>query len=124
VNWANKDRLPEAALAALLDTFHEVSLDPAHVEGDMLGAAYGYLLREFAEASGKKARDFFTPRPVVHLLTGCDLDAPRNGGEIGRERLVPPGRSSHWYWWLCGGHQDRSHLWSDWNPCCKLQCRA
>jgi type I restriction enzyme M protein len=81
VNWANKDRLPEAALVALLDTFHEVQLDPAHVEGDMLGAAYEYLLREFAEASGKKAGEFFTPRPVVHLLVRI-LD-PQPGESVG-----------------------------------------
>lgn len=68
VNWANKDRLPETALVALLDAFHSTKLDPDHVEGDMLGAAYEYLLREFAEASGKKAGEFFTPRHVVHLL--------------------------------------------------------
>lgn len=68
VNWGNKDRLPETALTALLDAFHGVTLDPAHVEGDLLGTAYEYLLREFAEASGKKAGEFFTPRHVVHLL--------------------------------------------------------
>ncbi|WP_290513814.1 class I SAM-dependent DNA methyltransferase [Aeromicrobium sp.] len=81
VNWANKDRLPETALAALLDTFHEVRLDPAHVSGDMLGAAYEYLLREFAEASGKKAGEFFTPRHVVHLLVRI-LD-PQPGESVG-----------------------------------------
>lgn len=68
INWANTDRLPESALAALLDAFHGIILDPDHVRGDMLGAAYEYLLREFAEASGKKAGEFFTPRHVVHLL--------------------------------------------------------
>mgnify|MGYP002584969435 CR=1 FL=1 len=67
-NWGNKDRLPESALVALLDAFHPVTFDPDHVQGDMLGAAYEYLLREFAEASGKKAGEFFTPRHVVHLL--------------------------------------------------------
>jgi type I restriction enzyme M protein len=81
VNWANKDRLPETALAALLDTFHEVKLDPDHVSGDMLGAAYEYLLREFAEASGKKAGEFFTPRHVVHLLVRI-LD-PQPGESVG-----------------------------------------
>lgn len=81
VNWANKDRLPETALAALLDTFHEVQLDPAHVSGDMLGSAYEYLLREFAEASGKKAGEFFTPRHVVHLLVRI-LD-PQPGESVG-----------------------------------------
>ncbi|TFD17864.1 class I SAM-dependent DNA methyltransferase [Cryobacterium sp. TMT4-10] len=68
VNWANKERLPESALADLLDAFDKLTLDPTHISGDMLGAAYEYLLREFAEASGKKAGEFFTPRHVVHLL--------------------------------------------------------
>lgn len=68
VNWANTERLPESALAGLLDAFHGLQLDRDHVKGDMLGNAYEYLLREFAEASGKKAGEFFTPRHVVHLL--------------------------------------------------------
>lgn len=68
VNWGNTDRLPETALTGLLDAFHAAKLDPAHIKGDLLGAAYEYLLREFAEASGKKAGEFFTPREVVHLL--------------------------------------------------------
>jgi type I restriction enzyme M protein len=80
-NWANKDRLPESALVALLDTFHGVRLDPDGVSGDMLGAAYEYLLREFAEASGKKAGEFFTPRHVVHLLVKI-LD-PQPGDAVG-----------------------------------------
>ena len=80
VNWANTDRLPESALAALLDAFHGVTLDADHVDGDLLGAAYEYLLREFAEASGKKAGEFFTPRHVVHLLVKI-LD-PKPGESI------------------------------------------
>lgn len=80
VNWANQDRLPQSALKALLDTFHGVRLDPESVDGDMLGSAYEYLLREFAEASGKKAGEFFTPRHVVHLLVKI-LD-PRPGESI------------------------------------------
>lgn len=80
INWANKDRLPEAALIALLDVFQGKPLDPDHVEGDMLGAAYEYLLREFAEASGKKAGEFFTPRHVVHLLV--KILQPKPGDSI------------------------------------------
>ncbi|WP_009883786.1 type I restriction-modification system subunit M [Brevibacterium aurantiacum] len=80
INWANKDRLPENALTDLLDAFHSVRLDPDHVEGDMLGAAYEYLLREFAEASGKKAGEFFTPRHVVHLLV--KILQPQSGDSI------------------------------------------
>lgn len=80
VNWANQDRLPQTALTALLNSFHGVRLDPDSVGGDMLGSAYEYLLREFAEASGKKAGEFFTPRHVVHLLVKL-LD-PKPGDSI------------------------------------------
>lgn len=80
VQWANQERLPQSALAALLSTFHAVRLDPDSVSGDMLGSAYEYLLREFAEASGKKAGEFFTPRHVVHLLVKI-LD-PKPGDTI------------------------------------------
>jgi type I restriction enzyme M protein len=69
VAWANKDRLPEHALLRLVEIFNGIPLDPATVSHDMLGQAYEYLLREFAEASGKKAGEFFTPRAVVRLLT-------------------------------------------------------
>jgi type I restriction enzyme M protein len=80
VNWGNKERLPESALVALLDAFHAVTLDPDHLQGDMLGAAYEYLLREFAEASGRRAGEFFTPRHVVHLLVKI-LD-PKPGDKV------------------------------------------
>jgi type I restriction enzyme M protein len=80
VNWANQERLPESALTGLLDAFDRLTLDPEHVNGDMLGAGYEYLLREFAEASGKKAGEFFTPRHVVHLLV--KLLQPKPGESI------------------------------------------
>ena len=80
VNWANTDRLPETALVALLRAFDKLRLDAATVTGDMLGSAYEYLLREFAEASGKKAGEFFTPRHVVHLIVM--LLNPRSGESI------------------------------------------
>lgn len=67
--WANTDRLPERALRDLIDAFHRLgTLDPDHVPNDLLGGAYEYLLRQFADESGKKAGEFFTPRAVVRLL--------------------------------------------------------
>lgn len=68
VAWGNKERLPETALLKLIDTFNGVTLNTTTVSNDMLGAAYEYLLRQFADASGKKAGEFFTPREVVRLL--------------------------------------------------------
>lgn len=66
--WGNKERLPEPSLIALLDAFNGVTLDPEHVSNDLLGEAYEYLLKNFADESGKKAGEFFTPRQVVDLL--------------------------------------------------------
>ena len=68
VAWANKERLPEANLLNLVDTFDTVTLNPEAVPNDLLGAAYEYLLRQFADESGKKAGEFFTPRAVVRML--------------------------------------------------------
>lgn len=68
VAWGNKERLPESSLINLIDTFDRLTLNPEAVPNDLLGAAYEYLLREFADESGKKAGEFFTPRAVVRLL--------------------------------------------------------
>lgn len=69
VQWANKEKLPEPALKNVLKEFSSLNLDPEHAPGDVLGAAYEYLLKYFADESGKKAGEFFTPRSVVRLLT-------------------------------------------------------
>ena len=69
VAWGNKEKLPEPSLLALLDAFGTLDLSPSKVGNDVLGAAYEYLLKQFADASGQKAGEFFTPRAVVRLLT-------------------------------------------------------
>jgi type I restriction-modification system DNA methylase subunit len=38
------------------------------VEPDILGRAYEYLLREFAEGSGQSAGEFYTPKEVGTLM--------------------------------------------------------
>lgn len=78
--WGNKERLPETALTALIDAFNGLLLNPDHVTNDLLGSAYEYLLQKFADESGKKAGEFFTPRQVVHLLVGI-LD-PKSGESV------------------------------------------
>jgi type I restriction enzyme M protein len=50
------------------------------VEPDMLGNAYEYLIKHFADLTNKKAGEFYTPRSVVHLL-GLILD-PHEGETI------------------------------------------
>ena len=68
VAWGNKERIPEPNLLNLIDSFDTLTLNPDVVSNDLLGAAYEYLLKQFADESGKKAGEFFTPRAVVHTL--------------------------------------------------------
>ena len=35
---------------------------------DLLGAAYEYLMRDFADSAGKKGGEFYTPRSVVRMM--------------------------------------------------------
>jgi type I restriction enzyme M protein len=80
VDWADKDRIPEVNLRNLLDAFNGLTLNRTVVTNDMLGAAYEYLLKQFADESGRKAGEFFTPRAVVHLL--IQLLEPQPGESI------------------------------------------
>lgn len=47
---------------------------------DLLGAAYEYLLKHFADESGKKGGQFYTPNQVVRLLV--QLIKPQEGMSI------------------------------------------
>jgi len=78
--WANKQVLPEERLLAVLDVFSSLKLDPGSVTHDLLGNAYEYLLKNFADESGKKAGEFFTPREVVRLMV--QLLDPKAGESI------------------------------------------
>jgi hypothetical protein len=69
VAWGNKEKLPEPSVMALLDAFGSLDLSPSKVGNDVLGNAYEYLLKQFADSSGAKAGEFFTPRAVVRLLS-------------------------------------------------------
>ena len=47
---------------------------------DLLGAAYEYLIKFFADSAGKKGGEFYTPNEVVRLLV--QLVKPQAGMEI------------------------------------------
>ena len=85
VQWANKDKLPEHTLMNVIEEFSTLDLSPNNAPGDVLGAAYEYLLKYFADTSGKKAGEFFTPRSVVRLLT---LILDPKEGESGNDPTV------------------------------------
>ncbi|MEU8028034.1 class I SAM-dependent DNA methyltransferase [Streptomyces sp. NPDC049099] len=79
-SWGDQERLPEQALVNMIKAFNSITLNPATVDNDLLGAGYEYLLKQFADESGKKAGEFFTPREVVNLVIGL-LD-PQPGESV------------------------------------------
>ena len=78
--WSNKNKLSDALLINLIEHFSQYDLGNENVEPDMLGQAYEYLIKHFADLTNKKAGEFYTPRSVVHLL-GLIL-APHEGETI------------------------------------------
>jgi type I restriction enzyme M protein len=80
VQWSNKDRLPDRLLVDLVDHFSGMNLSNAAVPNDVLGDAYEYLIKKFADLTNKKAGEFYTPRSVVRLMVNI-LD-PRTGETV------------------------------------------
>lgn len=78
--WTNKERLSDELLRDLLEHFSRLSLSNAHAKSDVLGQAYEYLIKKFADSTNKKAGEFYTPRTVVRLM--IDILDPRAGETI------------------------------------------
>jgi len=72
--WSNKNKLSDRLLVDLIEHFSQYTLANENVDPDMLGQAYEYLIKHFADLTNKKAGEFYTPRSVVHLL-GLILNA-------------------------------------------------
>jgi len=72
--------ISDERLKMLIDVLGRYRLGLKDVEPDILGRAYEYLLRKFAEGSGQSAGEFYTPREVAILMSYI-LD-PRPAQEI------------------------------------------
>jgi len=64
-----KTRLKDQQLVDLIHHFNKYRLRNEDFEfPDLLGAAYEYLLKEFADSAGKKGGEFYTPTHVKTLM--------------------------------------------------------
>ncbi len=64
-----KTRLKDQQLIDLIHHFNKYKLTPENFEfPDLLGAAYEYLLKDFADSAGKKGGEFYTPAQVKRLM--------------------------------------------------------
>lgn len=69
VNTKGDKVLSDEVLSEMLKDFNRMPLTDDQFEfPDLLGAAYEFLIKYFAESAGKKGGEFYTPAPVVHLM--------------------------------------------------------
>lgn len=61
--------ISDEKLRLLIDILGRYRLGLQDVEPDILGRAYEYLLRKFAEGSGQSAGEFYTPREIAILMS-------------------------------------------------------
>lgn len=85
-----KTSIPDEKLAEFIQHFEKIPLHDEDFEfPDLMGAAYEYLIKYFADSAGKKGGEFYTPTEVVNLLT--NLIEPTEGMSI-----YDP---TSWIWW-------------------------
>lgn len=79
--YGDKRILTDATLQRLLRHFNQYRLGNADLyKADMLGDAYEYLIKQFADDAGKKGGEFYTPKAVVQLVV--ELIDPQPGHSV------------------------------------------
>jgi type I restriction enzyme M protein len=80
-NYNDKERVPDKKLSQLLLLFDTINLSNDNLENrDVLGNAYEYLIKQFADEGGKKGGEFYTPQEVVKTLV--EILKPHEGDRI------------------------------------------
>ena len=76
-----KTKLKDNQLVDLINHFNKYKLTADNFEfPDLLGAAYEYLLKKFADSAGKKGGEFYTPPEVKKLMV--QLVKPQEGKTV------------------------------------------
>lgn len=79
--YGDKRVLSDATLQRLLRHFNQYKLGNQDMyKADMLGDAYEYLIKQFADDAGKKGGEFYTPKAVVQLVV--ELIDPQPGHAV------------------------------------------
>lgn len=77
--FGDKEKLSDELLQRLLRHFNQYSLRNSDLEShDLLGDAYEYLIKMFADDAGKKGGEFYTPRGVVELIVKLIKPEPKH----------------------------------------------
>lgn len=77
---SGRSLIPNEVVHALIQHFDEHDLSNRSVPADILGRAYEFLIKKFADDAGAKAGEFFTPPEVVDTLVR--ILEPRSGDTV------------------------------------------
>ena len=79
-NWTDKTKLSDERLKDLVEHMSKIKVGNNDYAADVMGDAYEYLIKKFADLSKKNAGEFYTPRTIVKLLVM--LMAPQAGETV------------------------------------------
>jgi len=76
--FGDKEKLSDEVLQRLLSHFNKFSLKNQDLyTPDLLGDAYEYLIKQFADDAGKKGGEFYSPRGVVQTIVRLIKPQPK-----------------------------------------------
>lgn len=67
-NWTDKNKLSDERLKNLVEHMSKIRVGNNGYAADVMGDAYEFLIKKFADLSKKNAGEFYTPRTIVKLL--------------------------------------------------------
>lgn len=68
-NYNDKEKVPDAKLEQIIKIFDSMNLSNESIESpDILGDAYMYLIKKFADDSGAKGGEFYTPKEIKDVM--------------------------------------------------------
>jgi len=79
-NWTDKNKLSDERLKDLVEHMSKIKVGNENYSADVMGDAYEFLIKKFADLSKKNAGEFYTPRTIVKLLVM--LLAPKAGETV------------------------------------------
>lgn len=68
VTWTDKTKLTDERLKNLIEHMSSLRVGNKNYNADVMGDAYEYLIKKFADLSKKNAGEYYTPRSIVKLM--------------------------------------------------------
>ncbi len=78
--WTDKTKLTDERLKDLVEHMSKLKVGNNNYSADVMGDAYEYLIKKFADLSKKNAGEFYTPRSIVKLMVM--LMQPKSGDTV------------------------------------------